>query len=122
MAVFSWFTRAKARGVAAARAERERQALKYNAVEVIPRKDACCEAVQALAGQRYLCDEAPRLPLPDCDQPICDCTYRRHPDRRMDVRRATDLGFVVFSAMLHRDRNRRHPTVPDRRVAEQDRD
>jgi len=38
----------------------------------------CCEAARRLPANRtYHCDEAPRLPLPDCPQGRrCGCVYR----------------------------------------------
>lgn len=52
-----------------------------------------CEAVAALGGQRFLSDEAPRLPLPGCSRPEdCRCVYRHFTDRRTDARRDSDVG------------------------------
>jgi hypothetical protein len=118
MALFSWFRRAKSAGPAAL--ERPQKVPRYNAVEVKPRKNACCEAVRSIAGQRFLPEEAPLVPLPDCDEPNCDCTYRRFDDRRHDIRRAGDLGIAVFSNILQAKQDRRRPTAPGRRSADQD--
>jgi len=41
-----------------------------------------CEAARALAGQRLLIDQVPRLPLADCTAEKCDCRYTHHEDRR----------------------------------------
>jgi hypothetical protein len=120
MALFSWFRRPKSAGAGAAALEPPKRAPKFNAVEVIPRKDASCEAVRAIAGQRFLPEEAPLVPLPDCDEPNCDCTYRRFDDRRNDIRRAGDLGFAVFSIMVQEKNDRRRPAAPGRRSADQD--
>lgn len=120
MALFSWFTRGKADAPAAAASERPKRGRPYGAVEVIPGEQACCEAVRKIAGKRILAAEAPLFPLRDCDQPKCDCRYRRYPDRRMDIRRAGDLGFAVFSKMLHDTRNRRSAAAPGRRAEDQD--
>lgn len=117
MALFSWFRRAKS---TAATLERPQKAPRFNAVEVMPRKDACCEAVRAISGRRFLPEEAPLVPLPDCDEPNCDCTYRRFDDRRNDIRRAGDLGFAVFSNMLQEKNDRRRRAAPGRRSADQD--
>lgn len=52
-----------------------------------------CEAVRELAGQRYLSEDAPRLPLDECQcVQDCRCVYRHYPDRRTDVRRDADMG------------------------------
>ncbi|MCB1887660.1 MAG: hypothetical protein KDH20_08640 [Rhodocyclaceae bacterium] len=53
----------------------------------IRRPGRSCEAVRALAGKRYLPDEAPRLPLETCDEAFCSCGFRRHRDRRSHDRR-----------------------------------
>lgn len=53
----------------------------FHGITVKPCLDAC-QAAQALAGQRFLSREAPALPLPDCDQARCDCTYGHYSDRR----------------------------------------
>ena len=50
----------------------------YRAITI----DGNCPAVTALQGQRFLTADAPRLPLPDCDQGNCQCTYVHHEDRR----------------------------------------
>ena len=45
-----------------------------------------CDAVNAIADQRFLDrDKAtPRLPLSDCDAMKCRCKYANHEDRRED--------------------------------------
>jgi hypothetical protein len=119
MTVFSWFTRARAKGSAAARTERPHQARNYNAVEVVPGEEASCEAARSLAGKRFLPEEAPLFPLRDCDQPNCDCRYRRHPDRRGAARRVTDLGLDVSGKLRPRKDERRNPAIRGRRVGDQ---
>lgn len=118
MALFSMLKRVRAKDTATAGPERAAHARRHTAVEIVPREDACCEAARSLAGTRFLSGEAPRFPLPGCDRPQCDCTYRHHPDRRMDIRRATDLGFTVLSRMLFRDANRRNAKTPGRRATD----
>ena len=52
-----------------------------------------CEAVRELAGKRFLSEDAPRLPLDECQcVPDCRCVYRHFSDRRTDVRRDVDMG------------------------------
>jgi hypothetical protein len=46
----------------------------------------CCEAVKQIENRRYLSDEAPGLPLPQCGGPSCHCTYLHHSDRRSGAR------------------------------------
>ena len=45
--------------------------------------DCGCDAVKAMQGQRFLVRDAPRLPVPDCDKPNCQCSYVRYNDRRL---------------------------------------
>ena len=62
----------------------------WRAVSIIAPKRAC-ECARALAGQRFLCAQAPRLPLPQCPAAHeCACVYRKHEDRRAGPRRESD--------------------------------
>ena len=57
------------------------------------RGEQVCRAAAAIAGQRFLSEEAPVLPLPDCDTPReCRCVYQHFTDRRTDKRREADIG------------------------------
>lgn len=118
MALFSMLRRASAKDAPAAVPERVEPARRHTAVEIVPHEDGSCEAARSLVGTRFLSAEAPRFPLQGCDRPQCDCTYRHHPDRRMDIRRAADLGFTVLSRMLFRDANRRNAKTPGRRATD----
>ncbi len=53
----------------------------YAAVSVEPAAIAC-DAAQRSAGRRYLREEAPGVPLRDCDGRRCGCRLVTHPDRR----------------------------------------
>jgi hypothetical protein len=45
--------------------------------------------VRKLGPKRFLADEAPRFPLPECSSAWrCKCIYRHFPDRRAGPRRA----------------------------------
>ena len=47
-----------------------------------------CAAAALCRNTRYVSNEAPRLPLPNCSNPAeCPCTFRHFEDRR-----AGDLG------------------------------
>jgi hypothetical protein len=59
---------------------------KFHCVEV-KAVDCTCEAIKQLAGLRFLSDEAPLLPLPECSAGTCRCRYEHHEDRRQDLRR-----------------------------------
>ena len=50
-----------------------------------------CKAARALAGRRFLCAEAPLLPLAGCDRAgSCECRYQRFSDRREGPRRGSE--------------------------------
>ena len=59
---------------------------RYHCVELRIPYDAC-DAAMHLHGKRYLSAEAPVLPLPGCDQRVCQCRFKHHDDRRRDERR-----------------------------------
>jgi len=49
-----------------------------------------CDAARAIADHRYLAEEAPRFPLPDCDRSACRCFLRPQDDRRAGYDRRGD--------------------------------
>lgn len=53
----------------------------YRAAEIVI-EDCACDAVRGLAGNRFLLDEVPHIPVADCTSRKCTCTYLRHNDRR----------------------------------------
>lgn len=57
--------------------------------------DDACAAVKSMKGMKILSRDADMqlLPLPDCDNPNCECTYEHYDDRRDNLRRdgATDM-------------------------------
>ena len=79
-----------------------------------PLGERMCPAAAAIAGQRYLSEEAPALPLPDCDTPRdCRCVYQHFTDRRTDRRRETDIGLP--NRFVATDRRALKRRVTDRR-------
>jgi len=71
----------------------------WRAVGVVPGKNGCQASQQA--DTRYLCAEAPRLPLGACTNPAgCHCKYRHFEDRRKGPRRSRD-GANRPPVMLH---------------------
>ena len=65
---------------------------KYHCVEIVGGTD-CCGAAKSFAGQRLLSDQAPLVPLADCDRAEdCSCVYRHHEDRRAGPRRQNVAG------------------------------
>ena len=72
--------------------------------------DACkCAAVAAIEGRRFLSEEAPPLPLTDCEIPrLCRCVYVHFSDRRTEGRRDSDHGLPSrYHAADRRSRMRR---------------
>ncbi len=54
-----------------------------------------CAAAYAIEGERFLAGATPRIPLPECNAPICNCRFGHHDDRRLsDNRRQRWTGFV----------------------------
>ncbi len=44
--------------------------------------EGACFAVRQLTDKRFLSDQAPVLPLADCQNDECSCSYMHHADRR----------------------------------------
>ena len=64
----------------------------WHAVSVAGEPGAC-PAAKGLRDKRFLSDEAPPLPLPECSSPLrCKCIYVHYLDRRTNARRETDRG------------------------------
>jgi len=80
----------------------------WRAVGIVPGKN-CCKASKD-SDVRYLCEEAPRLPLAGCTNPGgCQCTYRHFEDRRKGPRRSLDGAArppVILHAHVASDRRR----------------
>ena len=51
-----------------------------------------CRAAKEYAGRRLLADEAPKLPLPDCDAAECRCRFVHYKDRRCGRDRRSPFG------------------------------
>lgn len=77
----------------------------WRAVAIIGSASACA-AAQMCKGKRYLCREAPRLPLEGCDAARCDCKYRHFEDRRGAPRRAEEKGMTATRVENNRRQNR----------------
>ncbi len=76
---------------------------RYRGVQVNGIRADCFAAVQAVAGQRFLSDEVPMLPLSGCDANDCRCTFELFDDRRTDIRRASDETFDIASQLCEQD-------------------
>ena len=91
---------------------------KFRGVQLVINGDECCAAVRALNGQRFLSDEVPTLPLPDCDYDQCVCTYQLYDDRRTDSRRKAEKPFTISGSFRLRERRDEKPA--GRRREDQD--
>jgi hypothetical protein len=79
--------------------------VRWRSVAIIGPTTACA-AAQMCKGKRYLCSEAPRLPLQGCDASRCDCKYRHFEDRRGAPRRAEEKGMTSTRVETNRRKNR----------------
>jgi len=75
----------------------------YRAVQVNGNPAGCCDAVQAVAGKRFLSDEVPKLPLSGCDASDCRCSYELFDDRRTEFRRGSDVASDIANQLCEQD-------------------
>ena len=73
---------------------------------VIKTGQQTCAKVRELAGKPILLNEAPLLPLTECDVARCNCKFTRHEDRRMNDRR-TFFGAAKEIMENHRENRKR---------------
>ena len=59
---------------------------RFHAVSISLASNACRSA-KGLEGERFLSNEAPRLPLPKCDVKECQCRFVHYEDRRDEEKR-----------------------------------
>jgi hypothetical protein len=59
---------------------------RFHAVSISLASNACRSA-KGLEGERFLSNEAPRLPLPKCDVKECQCRFVHYDDRRENEQR-----------------------------------
>jgi len=74
-----------------------------------------CAAMAKVAGKRFLAKDAPLLPLPGCDQPVCECHYKIRADRRASARRWGEVGFKVTETRYRQPFVQRRSSSPGRR-------
>ena len=87
----------------------------WHAVSVVAGPRAC-PAAERLRDKRFLSDEAPRLPHPECSSSWrCKCIYRHYSDRRASSRR----GGSFPNPWLGKDR-RTGPQARGRRADDQE--
>ena len=78
----------------------------FRAVTIMCHKKRGCRPVLELAGKVYLCDDAPWLPLVNCNKrDQCKCYYSHQDDRRTELRRDRDNGLPGIR--VERERRRR---------------
>ena len=92
-----------------------RNKAEFHAVSIKPGAYACNEANE-VAGERYLADEAPEIPLPGCTSSNCECHFVHHTDRRTGKDRRspfTSGGLAAATGTFANERrqgqNRRRP-------------
>ena len=118
MGFFGWFGGSDSKSSQSKAASQVAVKPDFRAAEVIPGNDGACFAARELAGKRFLTRQVPKIPLRDCNYPNCHCTYRRHRDRRLLNRRASDCGGEVTSARLRPADDRRSSPRPGRRASD----
>ena len=78
----------------------------HRAVAICPGAFSC-EAVRQHEEKRYLSGDAPFLPLRECDQAACECTYEHLDDRRADEdRRNTYAAYSGFDPLQDKEERR----------------
>jgi len=74
-----------------------------------------CDAVKALANQRFLTEDAPNFPLPGCDRDECRCMMQPQDDRRAGYDRRGDSFSAYGNFELDRHSQKRTKEKNDRR-------
>ncbi len=82
----------------------------WHAVSIV-RGRCACEVVCQLNGQRWLSNQAPKVPVTGCDSAQCSCHYRHHEDRRVQDRREATV--LISSPPTEGERRSRYA---DRRM------
>ena len=82
----------------------------YDALAIKYSENAC-DAAKTMTGRRFLSSAAPRLPLPDCDLPECNCKFVHYDDRRVGPDRRSPFSQAgLTSATGTYERERREKT------------
>ena len=97
-------------GAAAAREFTAPRTVKFTALSIMPGR-VCCTAAQNQSKLRYLKDEAPSLPLRECDASRCLCAFAEHTDRRIarnsDRRMGIGLQSELYGSQGEPERRKR---------------
>ena len=99
------WSRLRGRNGSAAKPRAPRPAPAFSGVEIRPGTPAC-GAATTLAGQRFLADKAPDLPLRECTEARCRYAFVKFPDRRTDSRRWGDVGISQTLSVASERRTR----------------
>ena len=85
---------------AALKADRRKTVTKNTAYHAVAIRvnGSCCDAARELQGHRFLSNEAPALPLPECTAADCNCRFAHYDDRRSGKDRRTPFGTGGFAA------------------------
>lgn len=79
----------------------------FHCVSIDAKARRCSES-KAIIGKRFLSKVAPRLPLSLCDNPLCQCRYVHHDDRREpNSDRRVDFGLPQMLYGAYGEQNRR---------------
>jgi hypothetical protein len=105
-----WLSRPRKRVTAQGEQADSQPVSPYRGVAIKPGNDGCASA-RRLEEQRFLAQEAPRLPLPGCDASLCNCRYSHFEDRREHQRRSSH----ALARGLGGAGNLEHRTGSDRR-------
>ena len=88
--------------------------LPFRAVSV-KSKGVRCAAVAPIEGVRFLCSNAPQLPVKGCERAkSCKCVFVHHDERRQEPRRDADAGIAGFGYLGAERRTRRGRRSSDR--------
>ena len=108
-----WFlskrSKAKSKNKHSTKTIKREQDFRAVSIQICPH---ACAAAKKLRDKRFLSNQAPMLPLNDCNVSDCKCKFVHHNDRRSyDDRRFTSVTMQnVFS-----DKEKREKTNSDRR-------
>lgn len=84
-------------------ATRKSSSAQWRAVKIYPGLISC-QAAGKMAGQTYLSQEAPTLPLEGCTEKKCSCKYSYLDDRRDREERRDTPEFLAALESLNRER------------------
>lgn len=91
----------------------------YHSVEIVNESNMCASA-KKLKGKRYLSQNAPTIPLLDCESKDCSCRYVHYDDRRKyNEDRRLEFGVTQELFGVFGETNRRGTNPKGRRTSDQ---